>query len=93
MNLGEITAKLEELSNWGLNNNMITKQFEFQNFSEALNFVNQIGAIAEELNHHPDITIRYNIVTLTLTTHSSGELTEKDFDAAKAIDKLSIPKA
>jgi 4a-hydroxytetrahydrobiopterin dehydratase len=88
MNLGEITSRLEEISNWGINGNTITKQFEFENFSEALDFVNKVGKIAELHAHHPDITIRYNIVVLSLTDHSTGELTEKDFVVAKAIDTI-----
>jgi 4a-hydroxytetrahydrobiopterin dehydratase len=91
MNLQEITKAMEGLENWGLNGNAITKQFEFKDFREALEFVNKIGKTSEEHSHHPDITIRFNVVVLTLTTHSSGELTEKDFELAKAIDKLTTP--
>lgn len=60
----------------------------FADFPAALAWVNQVGEVAEEHNHHPDITINWNRVTLTLTTHSAGGLTEKDFDLAAAIDNL-----
>lgn len=90
MNLSEITTAMAGLNNWGLEGNSLTKQFEFQDFMEALGFVNDVGQIAEKHQHHPNITIRYNIVILALTTHSSGELTEKDFEVAKEIDSLSI---
>ena len=89
MNLQEITKAMEELDNWGLASNSITKEFKFENFSGSLNFVNKVGEIAEAHNHHPDITIRYNIVVLSLTTHSSDGLTEKDFEVAKEIDSLT----
>ena len=53
-----------------------------------MEFVNEVAALAEEANHHPDIDIRWNKVTLVLTTHSEGGLTQNDFDLAKKIDAL-----
>ena len=89
MNLQEITKAMGELDNWGLTSNSITKEFKFENFSGSLNFVNKVGEISNSLDHHPDITIRYDIVVLSLTTHSSDGLTEKDFEVAKEIDSLT----
>ena len=59
----------------------------FRDFREALAFVNRVGGLAEAAGHHPDIDIRYNTVTLALTTHDAGGLSAKDFDLARAIDR------
>ena len=88
MNLGEITKAMQELNNWALDSDTITKDFEFNTFKDALDFVNKVGEIAEKLSHHPDIVIGFNKVKLTLTTHSEGTLTEQDFEVAKEIDSL-----
>ncbi len=90
MNLGEITKSMQELNNWALESSTIVKEYELENFSQAIDFVNKIKEIAEKHNHHPDITIQYNVVFLVLTTHSAGGLTEKDFEVAKEIDKISF---
>jgi len=65
----------------------IRKQYELDAFVSALKFVNKVGRLAEAANHHPDITINYNKVTLLLTTHDAGGLTEKDFNLARQIDE------
>jgi 4a-hydroxytetrahydrobiopterin dehydratase len=65
----------------------------FADFAQALAWVNRVGALAEEQNHHPDIAIAWNRVTLTLSTHSAGGLTAKDLDLAAAIDALDPPPA
>ena len=88
MNLAELTERMKSLKDWSLEGNAIIKDFPFSNFKEALDFVNKVGEIAEENNHHPSIIINYNIVKLSLTTHSAGDLTEKDFLVAEEIDKL-----
>jgi 4a-hydroxytetrahydrobiopterin dehydratase len=64
----------------------ITRTYTFPNFRSSLAFAQFVGELAEAANHHPDIDIRYNKVTLVLSTHDAGGLTEKDFDLAKAID-------
>ena len=92
MNLQEITTALEGLSNWGLEgSNALTKQFDFKDFKEALEFVNKISEIAEKSKHFPNITIRQHIVILSLTTHETGEITGKDINLAKEIDSLTSP--
>lgn len=88
MPLGLITENLKKLDNWSLEMNSIAKEFNFPGFKEALEFVNKIGEIAERREHHPDILISYNKVRLSLTTHSEGGLTSKDFELAQEIDKL-----
>jgi len=76
--------------NWEENNNKIQKTFTFANFGEALGFVNKVGALAEEADHHPDILLHdYKHVTITMTTHSAGSVvTEKDRELADKIDQV-----
>ncbi len=66
----------------------IEKEFEFKDFKEALAFTNQVGAIAEEQGHHPDIYLGWGKVRITLSTHSAGGLTENDFILAAKIEAL-----
>lgn len=85
----EIQGKLRAVPGWELiKNKAIQKKFTFANFKDALTFVNKVGELAEQSNHHPDITINYNKVTLSVTTHDSGGLTTKDFDLAGHIEKI-----
>jgi 4a-hydroxytetrahydrobiopterin dehydratase len=62
-----------------------------RDFADSLTFVNAVGALAEELDHHPDVDIRWNEVTLRLSTHSAGGLTRLDLELARRIDGLSPP--
>jgi 4a-hydroxytetrahydrobiopterin dehydratase len=85
----EIQGKLRTVPGWELiKNKVIQKKFTFANFKDALTFVNKVGELAEQSNHHPDITINYNKVTLSVTTHDSGGLTSKDFDLAGHVEKI-----
>jgi len=85
----EVQGKLRSLPGWELTKTKaMQKKFTFGNFKEALAFVNQVGELAEKSDHHPDITINYNKVTLSLSTHSSGRLTTKDFDLAGHVEKI-----
>ena len=85
----EIQGKIRALPGWELTKSKaIQKKFTLGNFKEALVFVNQVGELAEKFDHHPDITINYNKVTLNLTTHSAGGLTAKDFDLATHVEKI-----
>jgi 4a-hydroxytetrahydrobiopterin dehydratase len=86
--LGIINERMDSLNNWALEGNCIVKDYSFDNFKVALEFVNKVGEIAEEQEHHPDILVSYNKVRLSLTTHSEKGLTSKDFEVAEAIDKL-----
>ena len=88
LSIKEIYERLEELNGWELTGNEITKEFHFSNFKEAMEFVQKVGEEAEREHHHPDIFMRYNKVTITLTTHSAGGLTYKDFKLAKIIEQL-----
>ena len=71
---------------WELKDGAIAKLYKFKDFLESMAFVNRVAQRAEEADHHPDILIRWNKVTLTLVTHSAGGLTEKDFQLARTID-------
>jgi len=85
----EINSRIKELSGWSFKENQIGKEFQFKDFAEALNFVNKVGAIAEELNHHPDIFLHsWNKVNITVSTHDKGGVTENDFQLAKKVNEL-----
>ena len=73
---------------WQREGDELVKVAKRGDFAGALAFVNAVGALAEDANHHPDIDIRWNTVTLRLTTHSAGGLTAKDLDLARAVDAL-----
>jgi 4a-hydroxytetrahydrobiopterin dehydratase len=84
----QIKSALPSVKEWRKNAAMISRTFQFKDFMAAMDFVNKVAKVAEEANHHPDIDIRWNKVTLHLTTHSAGGLTENDFDLARKIDRL-----
>ena len=75
---------------WNEKDSTITKTFEFSSYLDGIDFVNEVANLSEQENHHPDITIGYCKVTISLTTHDAGSLTEKDFKLAKLIDDLNI---
>lgn len=79
---------LAELENWSFNNDGIEKKFQFKNFSQALAFIVRVGLLAESKNHHPELFNVYNKVNIRLSTHDANGVTDKDFDLAKAIEKL-----
>jgi 4a-hydroxytetrahydrobiopterin dehydratase len=89
MSEAEIVKNLEALAAWKLEGETITKKYEFPSFPEAIRFVNKVADLAERADHHPDILINYRRVTLTLSTHSEGGLTKKDFQLAGQIEKTS----
>lgn len=77
------------MKKWEIKKDKLTKNFEHKNFAEALNFINKIGALAEEMNHHPDILLYdYKFVRITLFTHSKKMITNLDQTLAEKIDKL-----
>ena len=75
---------------WNEKDNTITKTFEFSSYLDGIDFVNEVANLSEQENHHPDITVGYCKVTISLTTHHAGSLTEKDYKLAKLIDDLNI---
>ena len=84
----EIRAKLGAIRGWALEGKEIRKTRELKDFARSIGFVASVALLAEKANHHPDIDIRWNKVTLALSTHSAGGLTEKDFSLAAQIDGL-----
>ena len=84
-----IVLALAALPEWRLDGPTIARTFQFKNFPAAMKFVNLVADLAEQAQHHPDVDIRWNKVTLALTTHDAGGLTEKDFALARQCDALS----
>jgi len=89
LSAGEIDGRLEELEGWSREGEAIAKDFERGDFMGSVGLVNHIAPVAEEMGHHPDLAISWDTVTVTITTHSEGGLTEADFDLAAKIDGLS----
>ena len=83
----EIEQRLDELGDWEREGDEIQKIFEFDDFRSAIEFVNDVAKLADRYDHHPDIDIRWNKVTLSLSTHSEGGLTPLDFDLAGEIEQ------
>lgn len=84
----QIEATLPTVPDWKQAGDAIARTYQFKDFPAAIKFVNAIADLAEQAWHHPDIDIRWNKVTLTLTTHDQSGLTEKDFDLARKFDGL-----
>ena len=84
----EVQQALQQLPGWKKNGSAIERNFQFPDFVKAMDFVNQIAEAAEAVNHHPDIHISYNKVTLALISHDSGGITLLDLALAGAIDRL-----
>jgi 4a-hydroxytetrahydrobiopterin dehydratase len=86
LNTESIRGWLRTRKGWKRRANKLTKEFEFPSFRDSIVFVNRVASLADSHDHHPDIDIRYATVTLTLSTHSAGGITEKDLDLAEQID-------
>lgn len=84
-----IQSKLADLSDWTVTNDALTKTFSFEDFVQSMQFVNRLGIAAEAAQHHPDIDIRYSKVSVALSTHDSGGITEKDFALAQEADAVA----
>lgn len=86
LNKREIEERLRSLPGWERDDDEIEKDYKFADFAEAMRFVNKVAEAAEAADHHPDISIKYNKVEISLSTHSEGGVTEKDFSLAAEID-------
>jgi 4a-hydroxytetrahydrobiopterin dehydratase len=84
----EIEEGLGGLSGWERRGSAIAKRFKREDFVGSVRFVGAIAAPAEEMNHHPDLAISWDTVTVTISTHSEGGLTANDFELAGKIDAL-----
>lgn len=85
----EIQDELEKLDGWELEGRIITKGFELEDFVGSVRFVDSLVEPAEEMNHHPDLGISWNTVTVGITNHAEGGLTAKDFELAGRIEALA----
>jgi 4a-hydroxytetrahydrobiopterin dehydratase len=92
LNNQQIRDALEQLSDWtydAAGPNAIQKDFKFKTFSEAWAFMSRIALLAEKMDHHPEWSNVYNRVSITLTTHDAGGVSDKDIQLAQEIDKIS----
>ena len=88
LNQNQINTNLSKLNDWSFENDSISKLFQFKDFIEALSFVNVVGLESEKMDHHPDILMfQWNKVKITISTHSAGGVTEKDFSLASKIEE------
>jgi 4a-hydroxytetrahydrobiopterin dehydratase len=85
----EIEERLSGLDGWDRAGDAIRRSFKLDDFKGSVDFVNRLTPVAEEMNHHPDLEISWNTVTVTITTHSEGGLTGNDFELAGRIDGLA----
>ena len=84
----QIDEKLRLLDKWQLDGAAIKKSWTFKDFQEAMQFIQRVADIAEEMDHHPELFNVYNRVELRFTTHDAGGLTARDFEIASRIDRL-----
>lgn len=89
LNEEEINTRLAGLQGWSKVENWIEKKYRFKNFLRAMFFVNAVAYVAESVNHHPDIIVHYNEVTLRNWTHVVNAVTERDFSLAEKIDAFA----
>ena len=86
----QIKSALAKIPDWKKKAAVISRTFQFKDFPAAMKFVDAVALLAEQAWHHPDIDIRWNNLTLALTTHDAGGLTRKDFDLARQFDQFSL---
>lgn len=86
----QIEMKLRDLPEWSESGGVIQRTYQFRDFIHSMRFVNAVADLAEKRQHHPDILIRWNKVTLSLSTHDSGGITQKDFDLATECDAIHV---
>jgi 4a-hydroxytetrahydrobiopterin dehydratase len=85
----EVEERLGQLEGWSREGNALKREFKLKDFVGSVEFVNRMVEPAEEMNHHPDLSISWNKVTVSLSTHSEGGITENDFELARKIDSLA----
>jgi 4a-hydroxytetrahydrobiopterin dehydratase len=86
----EIHRALAGLNGWSRRGDALVKTFTFQRFADGIAFVNRVARIADEMDHHPDIDIRYTKVTMSLSTHDAGGVTKTDFTLAERIESDGV---
>lgn len=90
LNESQIAAGLEKHPEWSEIGGQIQRTFQFPSFVASIGFVRKVADYAERVQHHPDMLIRYDKVTLTASTHDAGGITQKDFDLAEEADRLAL---
>jgi 4a-hydroxytetrahydrobiopterin dehydratase len=85
----EVEQRLGQLEGWSREGDALKREFKLKDFVGSIDFVNRMVEPAEEMNHHPDLSISWNTVTVSLSTHSEGGITENDFELARKIDSLA----
>ena len=88
MTAEEVARKIDSTSSWRFEADTLFKRFEFANFAESLAFVNEVGAVAEAADHHPDIKFGWGYAKISTTTHDRGGVTDVDFALVEKIDAL-----
>jgi len=86
INEESIAGWLQGRSGWKRKGDALTKEYQFESFRNTIVFVNRVASLSDDVDHHPDIDIRYNKVRLTLSTRQAGGITEKDLDLAERVD-------
>lgn len=90
MSNDEVKNALQKLNGWAADGNVsITKSFKFDDHIQAMGFVNRVAMSAEKMDHHPDLRIVYNTVTLTLSSHDAGGVTARDVELAEAAERYA----
>lgn len=84
----EVAERLKGLVGWSIEDDQLTKTYEFKTYKDGVVFASAIGFVADKLNHHPDLTIGYGKVTVAVNTHDVGGLSPYDFELAQRIDSL-----
>jgi 4a-hydroxytetrahydrobiopterin dehydratase len=85
----QVHERLRGLPEWTREGDAIKRSFKFADFVGSVDFVNRLTPVAEEMNHHPDLSISWNRVAVSLSTHSQGGLTDSDFALAEQLDRLA----
>jgi len=84
----QINLNLKAVPDWSERAQTIFRTFKFEGFMMSIAFVRRIAKQAQKINHHPDIDVRFDKVTLTLTSHDEGGITKKDFSLARQCDEV-----
>ena len=86
----EIRRAMGDLPGWSRKGDAMTKTYSFARFADGIRFVQQIADVADAMDHHPDIDIRYTKVTFSLSSHDAGGITQRDLDLAKKIEETAF---
>jgi len=87
----ELNFVLKDLDKWYIENNSLKKRFYTKGFAQTLGYVTSIGALCQQFDHHPDyLTLKYQEIEVSFSTHTEGGITEKDVNIAKQIEKLFV---